>query len=249
MGFDWTRLNDKITIGLNNALKVPGFVPKYSIFSDTGLWSQYRDLKLDPVTKVICQGRARDQFLRYERCTFKGQVFHFNHVAKAMSEGRRPKPVCDPYNDDLFVARTVATGGIMMAYKLGARRVFLLGIDGYKLPGPGGGVYYHDGTSKGVERRREHNPDVQFKGKVEKHTDLLSQDRHEWWRRNMRELRAWFDHLGAYQEPFKFRNADGHLVFGSNVFNLSGKSTIDAWEKVKVKTVLGRGCFKEASDA
>ena len=61
----------------------------------------------------------------------------------------------------------------------------------------------------------------------------------------MRDLRAWFDHLGAYQEPYVLRDPEtGQKRHGSNVFNLSGRSTIDAWQKVKVKTVLGLGCYK-----
>jgi len=220
-GFDWTRLGGRITIGLNDALKIPGFAPAFSLFSDIGIWSRYRNLTLDKRTMVVCQGRSRDQFMKYEKCSFKDQVWHFNQQATAKA--------CDSKNDDLYCARTIACAGIMMAYKLGARRVFLLGVDGYKLSGKDGGQYYHDGSGKGPERRKEQGVPG---------TTQVVQDRHGWWETNMKELRDWFDSLGVYQEPFR---KGRH--FGSNVFTLSGLSTIPQWEKVKVKTVLGRGCF------
>ena len=131
-GFDWTRLNGLLTIGLNDALKIPGFAPAFSIFSDIGIWARYRDLKLDKRTVIVCQGRSRDQFIREERCTFKDQIWHFNQQAQARA--------CKVDNDDLFCARTIACAGIMLAFKLGARRIFLLGVDGYKLAGGKGGT-------------------------------------------------------------------------------------------------------------
>jgi len=225
-GFDWTKLNGKLTIGLNDALKVPGFAPAFSIFSDIGIWSRYRDLTLDDRTVVVCQGRSRDQFVKYERCSFKDQVWHFNQQATAKA--------CKPGNDDLFCARTIACTGIMMAWKLGARRVFLLGVDGYKLAGGNGGTYYHDGSGKGPERRKE---------KGVPGTTMVTQDRHTWWNDNMKELREWFTAQKVYMDPFVRR--EGKLVYGSNVFNLSPLSTITEWQKVKVKTVLGGGCFDE----
>lgn len=226
-GFDWTRLNGKLTIGLNDALSVPGFAPAFSIFSDIGIWARYRSLDLDKRTVVVCQGRARDQFNRWEKCTFKDQVWHFNQQATAKA--------CNPKNDDLFCARTVACAAIMMAWKLGARRIFLLGVDGYKIAGGEGGVYYHTGGTKGPERRNE---------KGIPGTRQVVQDRHGWWAENMKELRVWFDTQNVYQEPFVCR--DGRRRFyGSNIFNLSPLSTIKNFQKVKVKTVLGRGCFDE----
>jgi len=226
-GFDWTQLNGRLTIGLNDALKVPGFVPAFSIFSDIGIWSRYRDLILDERTVVVCQGRSRDQFARDAKCSFKDQIWHFNQQATAKA--------CKPDNDDLFCARTIACAGMMMAYKLGARRIFLLGIDGYKLAGAEGGTYYHDGSGKGPERRGE---------KGIKGTCQVVQDRHGWWDDNMKEMRVWFDKLGVYTEPFFFRDGK-ERIYGSGVFNLSGLSTITPWPKIKVKRVLGRDCFDE----
>lgn len=218
-GFDFTRLNDRkrtVVIGLNDAVKAPGFVPDFSLFCDVGIWTRYRDMDLHPKTRMVCQPRARKQFLKYEKCRYVDRVWHFNHVSVAKA--------CDRYDDDLFVSRTVATGGIMMAYKLGARRVFLLGVDGYKLPSDKpGGTYYHDGSGKGKEGRKE-----RMEG-----GGIIVQDRHDEWMKNMRALREWFDGIDEYQEEWR----------GRNVYNLSGRSPITTWQKLKIKTVLGPGCF------
>lgn len=217
-GFDFSTLNHRrrtFTIGLNDAVKAEGLVLDFSLFCDVNIWTRYRDMDLAKKTCMVCQPRARDHFHRYEDCKFKDQVWHFNHVSDIRS-------CVDDGNDDLYVARTVATGGIMMAWKLGARRIFLLGVDGYKLASDSvkGGVYYHDGRGKGNETRKE---------KTISGTNRIVQDRHDWWGKNMADLRSWFDTRGVFQERWR----------GSNVFNLSPLSTIETWEKVRPRKVVG----------
>jgi len=226
-GFNFARLRGRLTIGLNDALKVPGLDLAFSIFCDVGVWKRYKDMTLHPRTQLVCQKRARDQYLRHEGCKFIEQLWHFNHVSQArqMQED----------NADLYVSRTVATAGISMAWKLGARRIFLLGVDGHKLSrrskktGKMEDVYYHDGSSKGKERRK-------FKEvKLDSDTVKVIQDRHEWWVKNMKELRDYFDKRKLYPGPWP----------GPGIYTLNKISTIEPWQKLKVKTVLGKGCFKE----
>lgn len=211
-GFQWSMLNGRFTVALNDAVKVPGFIAAYHIFSDIGIWKRYRTLTLPKETAVVCQRKARDQFMRFDQCKFKGQVFHFNHIGKVDTIKEK--------DDSLFVSRTVATGGIMLAWKLGAKRIFLLGVDGFKRSD----AYYHNGTTKLKEKRKE----------TQAKDGMITQDRHEWWIKNMNELKAYFRKLkifmGPYPEP--------------GVYNLSERSNIDAWEKVPVLDVLGEGCFK-----
>ncbi len=233
-GFDFTRLKGKLTIALNDAVKAPGFDPQFHIFCDVGIWHRYRDMKDYPVrTAMVCQPRARKNFQRHQACNFDDQIWHFNHVSVAAQ--------CKVENDDLFVARTVATGGIMLAWKLGARRIFLLGVDGYKLADR----YYWDGRKKKQERRQEKYIDT-LRPKLSgvRNEQRIQQDRHGWWEKNMNELRKWFDKRKLYQEEYRFR-AGGKAHLGSNIFNLSGRSTITAWQKVKMKTIFGKGCFSE----
>jgi len=141
----------------------------------------------------------------------------------------------DEENDDLYVARTVATGGISMAWKLGARRVFLMGVDGYKLlvrnpkTGKFEDVYYHDGSNKGNEKRK-------FKQtQLSKDCHMLRQDRHDWWVRNMRELREYFTKRKLFPGPWP----------GPGIYTINKMSIIDAWQKLKVKTVFGTRCFSQ----
>jgi hypothetical protein len=214
-GLDFTRLHGRkntILIGLNDAIKAPGFVPDYSIFCDVNIWKRYNRIKIHPKTKLICQKRARDNFVRDQEFKYIDQVYHFNHCGQVIS--------CQRHNDDIFVARTVATGGIMLAWKMGCRRIFLLGVDGYKLKSKiDGGVYYYDGSSKGPEAGRK---------EVQQSCNRIVQDRHGWWQKDMKDLRTYFDSHGVFQDGWR----------GSNVYNLSLLSTIDAWEKVNPRKVL-----------
>lgn len=204
--FDWSLLEGRITIGLNDAL-LSRLIPTFHIFCDVGLWKRYRDYGVDPSTKVICQRRARDKFLDYASCSFKKQVYHFNHVAK-MSQIKVD-------NDDLYISRTVATGGITLAWKLGARRIFLLGIDGYKRAD---GVYYHDGQRKKNEKRKER--------KVGE--GIVTQDRHDWWIKNMGEVRTYFNGKDLYMGKWP----------ESGVYNLSPHSVFDDWQKIELSDVF-----------
>ncbi|UCG53522.1 MAG: class I SAM-dependent methyltransferase [Candidatus Latescibacterota bacterium] len=206
-GFDWTSMNDKLTIALNDAVKAPGFKPKFHIFCDVGIWARYRNMNYPEGCAMVCQKRARAQFLRWEHWKDPDQVFHFNHVSM-------PDQMTD-VDDSLYVSRTVATGGITLAWKLGARRIFLLGVDGYKFSDR----YYYDGSTKRPEKRRE----------VKAGDGRISQDRHEWWRQNMNKLRDFFRKRNLFLGPWP----------KSGVYNLSPFSTIESWEKVPPKTVLG----------
>ena len=207
---DWTKFNSKVCIALNDAVLVEGFKPHFHIFCDTGIYTRYWNHPMDPRTKVISQQRPRQMFLEHKECKFGDQTYEFVHSSQAKK--------CKTDDNELFVGRTVATGAIMLAWKLGARRVFLCGVDAYKKQGPEGGVYYHDGRGKGIEQRKQHvEPD-----------GLVMQDRHDFWVKQMVELRGWFDKHGVYQDPWP----------GSNVYNCSEHSKVEAWEKVGIRKVI-----------
>lgn len=215
-GFDWTRLNGKCTIALNDAVLVPGYRPTYALFSDTGIWTRYRDMELPAGTKMVCQKRARESFLRYEPCSFKDRTFHYDQTSDPRSLKEE--------DDSLYVQRTIATGAICLAWKLGARRIFLLGVDGYKYADR----YYHDGTSKRAERRKERKLDQEGR---------IIQDRHEAWVQNMDELREWMTRRRLYTEAFMVRDESGKR-HGEGIFNLSGHSAVKCFQKVKLKTLF-----------
>jgi hypothetical protein len=108
---------------------------------------------------------------------------------------------------------------------MGAKRVYLLGVDAYKVidEKTGQDVYYFNGTTK-VEKR-----------KFTKQGELVKQDRHDFHIKNHRALRDYFKKNRIYQGKYP----------GDGVFNLSPLSTIDAWEKVDPGVVLGEKCFPD----
>jgi hypothetical protein len=213
-GFDFTRLADRLTIALNDAALAQGLDPAYHLWHDTQLWQRYRDVDLAPRTVVICSERGRESLVDHARCRYKDRIMWFD---------QSPAPDVDPRTAQLYVSRTIATAGIQLAWKLGAARVFLLGVDGYKLRG---GAYYWTGARKpgdepahkGPARSRERDAS---EGRV-------VQDRHCAWRDEMLRLRKFLDKQRVFTGKWP----------GSGVYNLSRLSTIEAWEKVAVEEVL-----------
>jgi len=210
-GFPWKKMNDKVTIGLNDAVKVDGFIPTYHMFSDVNIWKRYSHMVWKPPCKMVCQRHARRMFIDSRSCQYKPYVWQFDISCK---------PEFDKADQRLHVRRTVATGGINFAYKLGAKRIFLLGVDGYCLKKQ----YYHDGSVKPPERRKTKVEKAKGSG-----SDLFVQDRHESWRHDMGQLEAALKEEDLYQGPWP----------ESGVYNLSPLSTILNFEKVDPEEVLG----------
>lgn len=218
-GFKWEILSGKIVVALNDAiLSLP--LATVHLFADINIWNRYVAHSYDPSTVIVCQRAARSAFL-------KGG---FKHLAQVHTYDQVGEPNMAADDDGLYVNRTVATAGITLAWKLGAERIFLLGIDAFKIrvPTPDGGsreVYYHDGRNKGVERHRK---DIRVKGQK------VTQDRHDFWIKQMRALRDYFKAQRVYPGPWPC----------GGVYNLSPESEIDAWQKVLPGEVLG-DCFEK----
>lgn len=212
LGFDWKRLENRTTIALNDVIF--SIFPTIHLFSDTNLWKKYRDHPYPESTTIVCQRDARDDLIGWEKFA--------PHRARCYQFDRRVSMDRIEYEDDcLYVNNTVATGAVMLAWKLGAERVFLLGVDAYKFVDPKGKeIYYHDGSDDHKRRRRQ----VFVPGRK----DLLLQDRHELWREQMRMVRKLLDTYKAYPGPWP----------ASGVYNLSPLSQIDAWEKRDPAEVL-----------
>jgi hypothetical protein len=231
-GFDWSRLSDKITIALNEAIKVPDFNPTFHLFSDSNLYKsrkrrnlanpsgEYELIDYHPETSIVCQRPVRKNFIVDPNRTeqFKKRVYQFNIL---------PSPATIKFADhNLFISRTVATGAICLAWKLGARRIFLLGVDGYKKRykrGPSTEeMYYHDGSTKPKEKRKEKTKELD--GFV-----MVVQDRHEFWQKQMSQLYEFFRSNG---DPYPSEWP------GPGVYNCSLLSTIQSWEKIPIDKVL-----------
>jgi hypothetical protein len=191
-----------------------------------GLWDRYVGLALAPRTIVACTRHARERLLASDACAYKSRIFQWSRATPEEIGGRHEKP------DGLYVDRTIATAGIHMAWRLGARRILLLGVDGYKLRGPEGERYYWTGAPKTYKDGRTGKmfPDT----RPEKQRDgLWVQDRHEKWVENMRRLRRAFDARKVFACKWP----------GEGVYNLSARSMVDAWPKVAMEEALKEvGC-------
>jgi hypothetical protein len=214
-GFDLGRMAGRSTIALNDA----GLWMQASIwlFNDVDLWKRYLGSPpADRRTLVVCQGEAADHLM----------VKGWRNVW--VYDKWRDVRQCPVEDDSLFCRTTVATAGVHLAWKLGARRIFLMGVDGYKEPG----LYYADGSpptkiDPALTRTVGKEPD----GRV-------IEARHEEFRRDMRDLRRWFEAGARIRlEPWP----------GAGVFNLSPRSWIDAWEKVDLEEALASGAPSVAS--
>jgi hypothetical protein len=162
---------------------------------------------------------AREKLMVEAACSFKGRMLTWDHNGSP--------DLLFPQEDRLYVDRTVATAGIHLAWKLGAERVFLLGVDGYKLKDAAGERYYFDGRPKLADCGR--GVFVPEKRKERLINGVIVQDRHDFWIENMRRLRKAFDRCKVF--PCKWP--------GAGVYNLSAKSTIDAWPKITIEEALG----------
>jgi hypothetical protein len=213
MGFDWGRLAGLRTVALNDAVLVRGFFPTIHIFADANIWDRYREGVDYSRTILVCKNCVRKDLIEWEPFAHRDRVWQFDQTSS-------PEDMRED-DDLLYVSNTVATAAICLAWKLGARRIFLLGVDGYKVQrADGRAYYYHDGSGK---------PTDEAKRTRQVFGDLVVQDRHQKWASQMGELAKFFRKRKLYQERFP----------GSGVFNLSPKSLV-GWEKVDLDAAVPR---------
>lgn len=129
--FPWRVLDNKLVIGVNDMLKI--YPIDYHYFSDTGIATRYKDLKISDRTRAIVCQRQAIKLLQRHGFAAMGRVLQSQHATQ-------PTARDSPF---LFCRRTVACGGVELAWKLGAGTVYLLGIDGCRPPAS----YYADGSS------------------------------------------------------------------------------------------------------
>jgi hypothetical protein len=206
LGFDWRILDGRRTIALNDA--VVHFRPTYHLFADDHLWKRYLKVDYSGVT-IVCSKGAMNNLRNEKSFRSHGQIREFRRERKL----DRLKP----RDETLFIDRTVATTGICLAWRLGAQRILLLGVDGYCRQD----VYYCDGSWK---------PEKHRKYKVEK---LLGdgrqmENRHFLWQKELEELWRVFKSNGWYAGRWP----------DSGIYNLNPLSTIESFEKVKPEMLL-----------
>lgn len=229
--FDWSQLNDRVTIALNGAGVIPGYTPTYHLWNDAALVDDYMEHDYAPETKIITTKervsdlsaipdyKHFDQF--YESALFRindarpGEEPNYGRTIRRDGEVEFLIPVIrlPKENNGLLLGYTIATTGVQLAWKLGALRIFLLGVDGYSYQAK----TYHDGTSQ------KHFVSESDRGVWhEFHDGRLLETRHITWSAEMKAIKKMFARMGEYEGPFP----------GPGVYNLNPLSTITAWQKV-----------------
>ncbi len=199
--FDWSLLDGRRVIALNDSIKsLP--LATYHLYTDNLFSRKYVDLHL-PMTTILCRNRSAIDL---------SKVGGFNGRFCRFMSAKNPE-TADQH--ELYVFATVAVTAIHVAQRLGARRIFLLGVDAYRLLGK----RYYDG------RARSNNKKYKI---VARSGKRLMEKQHLRWRRAMEVMRSYFDKRKMYPGPWP----------GPGVYNLSPHSTIETWEKVDSDLVL-----------
>lgn len=208
MDFDWERLRDKVTIAVNDAVfKVPNL--SYHLFSDKSLWesrySWYDYLKENPNTKLVCR-HPKDREARTA-----GNIDPLN-VYKFIRTNWSTMDTITPTNAKLFMSRTVVCPGVQLAWKLGAKNIYVLGFDCYDQGVGKKRITYANGKTQ-----KEKSKNKREEG------DITIRDKHKAWITQARRMTKQLIH--KFSPEVK-------------VYNLNPKSRADCWEKVDPNTVL-----------
>lgn len=124
--FGFQRLVGQITIVLNDVVKhVSPLIPTYHLFHDLNLFTKFRDLEYAKETLAVCP--KTHMAPRAERSV---QLYLDNHYHRVLTYWQRG-PDIGYHSDELWCNNTIAAAGIEFAWKLGAKRIILLGLDGY----------------------------------------------------------------------------------------------------------------------
>lgn len=198
--FDYSLIRDFPTIALNGAGR--RFIPWVHLFADEILWKEYADIKHPPGVAVVCQDGAIAQLNSAPRCSYRRQLFCFK---------RHNIPKVRRHDELLYVCKTVATAGVELAWKLGASRIFLLGIDAYRTAKR----YYCD----------ESRPRREEKGRDMGH-DRLQEDRHRDWARELSSVAAFLGNDYASTWP------------GAGIYVANPQSLVECWPHVSLDEIF-----------
>lgn len=218
-GFDWTRLAGRTTIALNHAVTM--FAPTYHLYSDSSIRPRYWKHPYTDGTTIVVQ----------EDVATEARAIKWVHYSKIATFFRVVDNCKDipKNNDQLYVERTVATAGIMLAWKLGAARIFLLGVDGYRLAAKttqgveskntrlqtGDYVCYADGSAHRTQGPMDTDQTI---------GDIVVRESHMEWAADMGKLKLYFQTRQAATAP--------------EVRTANPRSTITAWPKCTIEEAL-----------
>lgn len=209
LNFDWNLIRNRVTIGVNDAVyKVPEL--NYHLFSDKELWSKryanYNYIRNNPKTKLVCR-HHKDREIReqYEN------IDPFN----VYSFQRTNLGACDsvtPNNARLYMSRTVVCPAVQLAWKLGAKNIYVLGFDCYDLGTGKKRVTYADGTTQ-VEKKKNKREEG----------SITVRNKHDTW---IKQARWTTDKIIHKHNP------------EVTVYNLNPQSRANCWDKLNPEDVL-----------
>jgi len=226
--FDYSPLEGQITIGVNDFpinVAETGFAPTYHAFSDASLWSRYKDHDYKGVSAIVCQKqpceRLRAGWDHRRNGSREAPLVCYKNIGNAKLVKMK--------NNHLHCGRTVANTGILLAWRMGAARIFLLGVDCFRfVPHPDKAEtppYYMTGRP---HRRSQPNYEMSTH---EDGTVLVMEKRQKGMRDSL--FAASRDvYSGLYPGPWP----------GRGVYNLSKYSLVSCFEKVTLAQALEVPC-------
>ncbi len=209
LNFAWDRLRNRTTIAVNDAIKkVPNC--NYHLFSDKELWNSrycYYDYNsMNPETLLVCRP-PKDREIRENYSNidpFKVYSFHRTNWGARDS--------VTPTNARLFMSRTVVCPGVQLAWKLGAKNIYVLGFDCYDLGTGKQRITYADGETQ-QEKKKNKTEEGQ----------LTIRNKHEAWIKQARQMTEKIIHK---HDP------------DVKIYNLNPQSRADCWEKLNPDEIL-----------
>jgi hypothetical protein len=119
--FDFSLLNGRLTIALNDAVFL--FPPSYHLWNDITCTDRYKPHPYEEWTAIVCKRKSAEWL--YGCTAFKRrESVHVYHQFAQCSDVKMD-------DDSLFCNNTVSTAAVVLARKLGAKNVYLLGCDAY----------------------------------------------------------------------------------------------------------------------
>lgn len=209
-GFDWRRLRDLTTVGVNDVIyHVPNLT--YHLFNDPGLWGD-RYGRFDywqTDTKLICRGSKAGE------AEMTGNINMENVYTWTKVNGLAMHYVT-PHSYHLYMSRTVVCPALLLAWKLKANPIYVLGFDCFDRGKGKHRVTYADGMKQGMKKRKH---------LYRERDGNTIRKKHIVWQKQARMIT---DHIHSYNKEVK-------------IYNCSQESLFDYWEKKNLETALEEG--------
>jgi len=187
--------------------------PAYSLWHDSHLPHEALTWDIRPETRVVTLDCTLAQILRLGTPSWADRTYCYRYWSV-----RTSKAVVSREDVRFPKGPSIACAALWLCWRLGARRVFFLGLDGY---------YWPDRYYAHLKRENRENP--KRVGEVRQEADGRRWDnRAITWSRYLSEALQKVQAAGCWPGPWP----------ASGVYNLSPQSLVTAFEKVPVEEAL-----------